>query len=106
MMTSHDFMTEEAQAIYNVLNDEGHVQNVREQDMLEMFDIKDGDLLQADICDATTFHDVNLEAICENLTDMSLEMALDCIRNDWYGGFIDVYYITDLDVHYCVVGNR
>lgn len=99
-------LMEEAQAIYDVLNDEGHVQDVKEQDLLEMLDIEGGDLLQAELNDATTFHDVNLEAICENLTDMSLEMTLDCIRNDWYGGFIDVYYITDLDVHYCVVGNR
>src|SRR5699024_10332648 len=99
-------MTEEAQAIYGLLNDEGHVQNVREQDMLEMFDIKVGDVLQEDMSDAATIYDVKLEAICEYYTDISLEMALYCIRNDLYGGFIDVYYITDLDVHYCIVGNR
>lgn len=101
----NNYMTDDAHAIMDVLN-EGHVLKVTSTDVLENYNLGGDVLLQADIPDASTFYDESLEAMCEILTDLDLETASNSIRNDWYGGFIDMYYLTDLGGYFCVIGNR
>lgn len=106
MTTIYDFMTDEAQEVLGVIK-EVHIQTSTECDILEDYDAVGVDLLQAEIPNAITFFDASLDEICEYLTDIgNMELTADMIRNDWYGGYIDVYYLTDLGGYLCIIGNR
>lgn len=60
-----------------------------------------------DLIDVKVLKDESLGALCEYLSDYgSVGDVQSMLLNGWYGNFIDVYYLTDLEIYALAVGVR